>query len=397
MGIGAADHAELEGIDAELRFLAQAQLQGGTGVGLCCQRNRVRLRLFRSRRTLALLLRSRRRFVGLGWRGREAAHRLVVSELIGRRYQRVGLTVSLGLGHLDDGLPARTRLRVGRREGLACKCAEAEHVAPAQVGVVGDGKYFASRPVLVVPQVCPEILRVTAVEAGERHHLSGLVGTAFKEHVSVDHVRLVRCRPGAPLIADECGERARVVMPFRVCDDPFPDCVPKTSVEAVVGAVCAFCQSQEPETAVVLIEVFRLEYVPQRWKGSKFLRPAPTCLGCRHPAIVHRQSGQYAEILGVIRHHEKVQRSAQAHVLAARGSNRLTLGESIRLVRRQSGAQGEGVTRQRGVYMCIAPVDIGGEGIVGMRRIRFAGQVAERKQSKYVNQECRFAHVSAGS
>ena len=82
--------------------------------------------------------------------------------------------------------------------------------------------------------------------------------------------------------------------------------------------------------------------------------------------ITGGQVGEYAEILGMIRHHEKVQRPAQAYCLPVVGDDRLTLGETIGLIRCQPVTIAVGIPGEVGMYMGVAPVDIGSVRLIDM-------------------------------
>ena len=78
-------------------------------------------------------------------------------------------------------------------------------------------------------QVCPQILRVAAVQAGEWHDLAGQFRPVGKDDVSV------ATGSDGPLITREGCESAWVVVPFRVRDDLFPDQAAKTRIDPIVS------------------------------------------------------------------------------------------------------------------------------------------------------------------
>ena len=121
------------------------------------------------------------------------------------------LAVALDLRHLVDRLQPRPRLGIGARQSAPVEIDQREHAAIGQVAVVRDGKHLAAGLLGIGVEKLPQHGRVFAVEGGERHDLIGLLLAVAEDH---DAVQVVAAVVGGPLIADQGGEPARLVIAF---------------------------------------------------------------------------------------------------------------------------------------------------------------------------------------
>ena len=203
VAVGRADHAELVGIDAELRFELEAGLQRGT-------------RIF-ALQHLGLL-----RFAEV-----EVAlvPQLVAGELVVGREVGMRLAVALDLRRLVERLPAGACLGVFRGQRLAGRGIglRREHPAVREIAVVRDGQNPSTGLVLIGLEMLPQILRSRAALrriGRERKGLARLVAAVAVDHDTMQIVAGRHLR--GPLIADEGGEASRLIVFFRRGDDLVP-------------------------------------------------------------------------------------------------------------------------------------------------------------------------------
>ena len=296
MRVAAADQAELVGVRAELLLELQAVLERRAGV----------LELEH------LLL--------LGDAAVEVAlvPDLEVGELVVRREEGMGLAVALRLRRLVEPLPLRARLDVLAVELLAEGLDHGEHQAVAQVAVVRDGEDVAAGLLLVRVHPLPELDRVVAAERrvdGERLDLARLVAVVAEDDVAVE---VVAAGVRRPLVADEGGEAARVVVLLGRGDRLLP--------RAPVGA-----------RAGEVHEVLRER--PLREGDDDLDRRLGALAGLDHVVplaarrvgedlrLAREEVGEEAHVVRVIGDHEEVERARELHRLPARGGDLLAAGE----------------------------------------------------------------------
>ena len=198
MRVGAADEAELERVHAELLLELQALLQRAPRIFPLDHAG-----LFRHAGEVGLV------------------PFLEVGELVGGGERGVRLAVALDLGDLVHRLPARPRLGPFAGQRIAEKRLEREHPAVRQIAVVGDGEQRAAGLRLPRRHPVPEILRVLAVEGRHRQHLVGLLLAVAVDHVAMQIVAAAGV--ARPLVADEGGEAARLVVLLHDGGVLFPD------------------------------------------------------------------------------------------------------------------------------------------------------------------------------
>ena len=190
--IGAADHAELVGIDAEFGFQLQAVLECGAGI-LEFQHRRL---LQFSQVEIALV------------------PTLEVGEFIVRRKERVRLAIALDLRHFVERLPAHPVLGVFAVDLLAGeRLDDREHAPIAQIAVVRDREDLGSGFLFARGHPFPQVAGIGTAErwlGGERLDQAGLPSVVTENDVPVQVVA-----PGirGPLVADESSEPARARSP----------------------------------------------------------------------------------------------------------------------------------------------------------------------------------------
>ncbi len=156
-------------------------------------------------------------------RGEELREQLEVGELVVRRQDRVRLRRALGLRDLHHRLVAQALRRVVGGHRGAREVDQREHLAVADVRVVGDGQRLDAAGALGVQKV-PEVLRVVRIQPRERE---GQVVGAREDDVAV---QVALARSHRPLVAGERGELARRVVADRRRDDIGPDGLPEVRV-----------------------------------------------------------------------------------------------------------------------------------------------------------------------
>ena len=151
--VGRADHPELVGVDADLRFELEAATERGAGEVAGANRG----------------FRARSERLGVD----RVAEGLEVGELVGGREDGVGLRVALDLRDLDDGLPLHSGACVLCRDRPAFAIDVVEHQPAADVRVVRDGGERRTRTRRRLFEPGPEVLRFVAVERAVRNELRG--------------------------------------------------------------------------------------------------------------------------------------------------------------------------------------------------------------------------------
>ena len=290
---------------------------------------------------------------------------LEVGPLVVRRQRRMDLGGALLLadfGHRLVPYPLGRELRVDLRALPGLPVGKGQAVA--LVHVVGHRQRLD--PLLAQPvEPVPEVLGI-AVE-GTEGQLRRLAAAEddVPVHVTATH-------PHRVLVADQGGEPARVVVPFGRLDDPLPGACPHLrAVDRVAGA------SQFPHPA-------------QRAQP----RPGPAALagdqsvGQRMPigraqGIDQRRQG--AQILGMIRYREEIERRAGEPDRFTRGvRNRLPPGEAVGVIRGRAHGTHEGVVRVHRVDVQVAEQGDAVGGVSGRdaraARASSAGRILSRRR-----------------
>ena len=226
----------------------------------------------------------------------ELREQLEVGELVVRRQHRVRLGRALGLGDLHHRLVAQALGGVVGGHRRAREVDQREHLAVADVRVVGNRQRLDAAGALRVQEV-PEVFRVVGIEPRERE--GQVVGTR-EDHVAV---QVALARADRPLVGGERGELARRVVPDRGRDDVRPHRAPEV-------------------------------------RGR---------IGPRLPAT---------EVLGVVGHREEVERGPELDLDAAHVRDGLALGVAVGVVRRARRAEYRGVVRVARVQVQVAEVDV---------------------------------------
>ena len=199
MLVAAADEAELERVDAELRLVLQAQLERGAAVVV--------------RAASPAWSRSCRRCCPCSSASKSA---------------NWSLGDNCGVVSLSplDWLASATRLEAARSaayflsNGLPVKVLGANICPHERLGLCGMAMHAPAGLLLVVGHVLPQVLGVGAVELRERQDLLGPVGAVAEDHDPMEVVALDALRP---LEAVEGGEDAGLVVALGGCDRTVPD------------------------------------------------------------------------------------------------------------------------------------------------------------------------------
>ena len=282
VGVRRADHPELVGVGPEFRGEAETGLERAANVGSLCQ-----------------LL--RRQFACHAFRSGEIAPRFVLGELIVGRKGPQGLAVALDLGHFDDRLDGRPDPGVVAGQRFAFVVDGSEHVATAEIAVVGNGDGIAAGLLPVALEVSPQVLRVRTVVRGKRPPRHGVFGRPRKHDVAVQHGG----RTAAVLVADKGGEPAGIVVLLGDGDDAPPHVEPEVVVDSVV-APWGFGHTQRLVAVVVLIEALRPQDIGYRRRAGEHFEMALAIRRFQHVGIAGGETRRDAKVLGVIGHHEEV-------------------------------------------------------------------------------------------
>ena len=133
VAVGAADQADLEGIDAQFRLVGEPQLEGAA----------------------AVLVLQHPVFLGCAAADVVPIPVLEIGKFVVRRQERMRLAIALDLGDFVNRLPTGAETRVLRANRLAIHGLRREHHAVGQVAVVRHGEDLAASLLLVAGQRLP--------------------------------------------------------------------------------------------------------------------------------------------------------------------------------------------------------------------------------------------------
>ena len=239
--------------------------------------------------------------------------------------------VALGLGDFVEALPFRAGERVVLVELAAGdRLDDREHAAVGEIAVVRDGQQAAAGLLLVGGHPFPEIARIVAAErreGGVGLDLAGLRAVVAEDHVAV---QVVAAGIRGPLVADEGREAPWLIGLFRGLDGRLPR-------RAVAGAARQVLHRRRHLSGTVERQQL-VEGLPGLALADEF-KPAARGRVGQHLGLPAEEVRRQAHEVRVIRHHEKVERTREAHPLATGGGHLLALGEAIRLHRAEAGSR----------------------------------------------------------
>ena len=294
--IGAADHPELEWVDAGCRL----QLQSG---------------LERLARIFALEPLVAMRLDHADIRTIPAFE---IRELIVRRQKRMRFAVALDLRDLEQSFEVCPGTRIVGVERRAIRHQGREHAAATQVRIMRNAQHAPARLPLVGREYLPQILGMRAVEGAERLVPQDLFRAVGENHHAME---IVAARHGRPLVTDQRGKHARLVGRFGVGNHLLPDAAFECRSVDQLGPLRQGGGKLEQGNARV---------APG---GRHVVVPAPPGLGLEQVRIAVVESGLHAEVLGVIGHDEEIQRPFQHGFAAAGQSDPFAFGEAVGRVR----------------------------------------------------------------
>ena len=220
-----------------------------------------------------------------------------VREFVIGRQQRMGFGVALGLCDLHDWLPADAGSGVLAADGPSVRIHVLEHAPRTDVGIVRNRQESRADALARLFEPLPEVFRPLAVERGEGQELPGDVGAFAHEHHPVNGVG---GREAAPLPADQARKNARFVVPVGDLDAALPcGADDGFEVDFLEGFVAVHGTGHLHEHQPFLA-----------WIAAHLQQPPARRRVC-HPLIAAEQRGGDAQVFGVIRDDEKVQRPFQ--------------------------------------------------------------------------------------
>jgi hypothetical protein len=263
--------------------------------------------------------------------------------------QRVCFAVTLDLRGFVKGFPAHPRFSVVAVQALAGEgIALGEHDAVAEVTVVGDGQDLAASLILVALQPAPEVARVVAAQ-----RLQGRIGlhhAGLGAVVAIDHhaMQVVAAGVRRPLVTDEGGESAGLVVRIRGLDHLLPRCA--------VGLRTG--QRLQPRRKVTLRE--SLDDLDGHLHGRlaaflDHLVPAPTRWIGQELGAARQQLREKTHVVRVVGNHQEVQRPGQSDLQAGGRGQLLAARKAVGLLRPEPRAEGPGVHRQVRVQVRVPP------------------------------------------
>ena len=322
MVVGAARHAELEGIGADARLDRETVLQG-----------------------LA-------RVLGVDHAGRLRYHvevalvpDLEAGELVGRRERRMLLARALALRDLVERFVLGAGLRPVTGDRVALEGGGREHQPVREVAVVRDGEQLAAGALLVGLHPLPQVLGVLGHEGGERRQLVGERLAVTVDDVAVQVVAAAVV--GGPLVGDEGREAARIVVALHDRRHLVPH----------VERDRRILHRRRQLALALQRDAFKHGRVGLLRIGVHLLVPALEHrvghqLGVAGDDLAHDAHG-----IGVVRDREPVERTGEPHGDPGARDDLLAAREPQRLLRTDARAGADGVRRPRGVQVLVAPVD----------------------------------------
>ena len=230
-----------------------------------------------------------------------------------------------------------------------------------------EGEHAAAGFLFVGVHPFPEVHGIGAAErrgAGHGLDLAGAVGVVAEDDVAMEVVALVE---RGPLVADEGGEAARLVVVLGGVDGLLP--------RAAIGAACRGHTS----SAFGKLALRKMADDLERGLGALARLDHVIPLAARRVGedlgLARDEVGEEAHVVRVIRDDEEIERARELRGLAARGHDLLAAREAIGVARSQAAAERAGIHREAGVQVRVAEERARREFAIGVRRI---GALLER-------------------
>ena len=206
---------------------------------------------------------------------------------------------------------------------------------------------------------------------------SGLDRLVAAVAVDDDAVQVVAGRHlRGPLVADEGGEAARLVVLLRRRDDLLPG-------RAVALGARQELQRRRERAAREAVDDLQRRLDALLAARLHHVVPAPAGRVGEHLGLAGEERREEAHVVGVVGDDEEIERPRELHPLAARRRQLLAAREAVGVLEAEPVAEGAGVHRGAGVEMRVAPEDAAREVAPGIGRIarRLAGRDGRRRRA----------------
>ena len=261
-------------------------------------------------------------------------------------------------------------------------------MAAAEIAVVRNGDHVSAQPLFVVRKMRPEVFRVFAVEGGERQCLPCQCRPVSVDDIPVQPGPPARLRTG-PLIAGEGRECARIVVLLGHADHFAPHVTAKVLIDGVVVKPGCLGGTERTPQGIELLGRAGAQNIRKRRQVSDDLRRLACALRLGQCGRILGEERQDSEVRRVVRHHQEVQWAAETRRLAARRLHGFAFRETIGVVGREPGSQGERVAGEIRVHVRVAPIDVVRVRVVDVGRIRFGHRRSgEKPESEKQRRPC---------
>ena len=171
---------------------------------------------------------------------------------------------------------------------------------------------------------------------------TGLVPVVAEDHVAV---QIVSARIRGPLVADECGEPARIIRFFRRLDRLLPG--------ASVGWRAGERKERLRERSLGKGNDHFDRRIGALSRLDHVVPPAAGGIG-QNVGLASKEVRKEPHVVGVVGDDEKIERPRKLRRLSRRRDNLLALGEAIGVARAEPSAERASIERKHGVEMRVA-------------------------------------------